>query len=367
MGKENISVIQTWLEHIEIKIAFKTALAGCFSLVLGMAFSSAFDRPDAVISGLWCVLSSIVVIQVYLGGTYQAAWQRFFGVLVGSIVGLGSYLWLGNGPFSLTIGVFFTVVVCSLLYLKDSLRIACMSTAVIIILAGSKPDVDPLSFSWYRFLDSCLGILVAMLVAYFVWPEKAVENLRENSAKILSILSKYYRISVETNKEKKALENNIEAFYVELSSLLEKNRNYRQDINLELFNKEQQREQWVLLSNHLERIFDSITSLSHIQKDILYTILDASLAYKTVEIVNQSDLAFQNLSTAIMEENKTVSLKGLQDAINALAQELKRFRETRTTRKFNIEDVEVFFVFFYRVRSIGEELLKTAHFIETLN
>lgn len=360
------SAIKTWLWQIEGKAAFKTALAASLSFILGIAFSTAFDRPNMIASGLWSVLASIVVIQAYLGGTYQAAWQRFFGVLIGSLIGAASIVYMGDSALSLGVGVFCTIIVCSLLYLKESLRIASMSTAAIIILSGIRPEVDPWLFSLYRFLDSCLGIIVAIFIAYFVWPERAVENLRRNCARILSLVAKYYRLAVSMDVKESSHQQTEEALYDEILTLLQKNREYRHDAALELFNREEKREQWTLMANQLEQAFDSVAALSRLHKDILSKIFDDSLANTTAELIDQTDLALQNLARTLARELSSVDLHPLENALTRLSQELLRFRETRTTRKFNIEDVESFFVFFYRLRCIGEDIQKMNAYISAL-
>src|SRR5262245_3522074 len=83
--------ISRWFRKIlaatEAKIAIKTGIAASVSLAIGLSYAEVFDRPDIFVSGLWCVMAAIVVMQAHLGGTYRAAWVRFLGVLIGSIAG----------------------------------------------------------------------------------------------------------------------------------------------------------------------------------------------------------------------------------------------------------------------------------------
>jgi hypothetical protein len=60
-------------------------------------------------------------------------------------------------------------------------------------------------------------------------------------------------------------------------------------------------------------------------------------------------------------------LTDLPLAVENLNEELTRFRTTHITRKFERQDVENFFVFFYNLRSIIQELLKMEEKVFLLN
>lgn len=357
-SRTTVTKFKMWLANTEIKIALKTGIAASLSLIVGLAFAKAFQRPDSIVSGLWSVLASIVVMQAYLGGTYRAAWVRFLGVLVGSIAGAIFITYVGHDALSLGLSVFSTILICALLNIKESFRIASLSTAVIVVLAGLKPDVTPWVFSLYRFIDSCIGILVAVFVAHVIWPERAVENLRNNIARILALLSKYYRLAVNFEGENEADLPSAEALHVEIASLLEDNHIYREEAKLELLNKEFKETDLNLVTNQLEEIFGLTASLRSVNKESLAKIFDDSLAKAINDVIDKTDLTFQRLEKEFSLEKPSENAPELENALLTLDKELLRFRDTRTTRKFNLQDVESFYVFFHDLRSIGESVKK---------
>ena len=358
-----------WMKNLllatEAKEAFKTGLAASISLAIGLAFAHVYERPDTLVSGLWCVMASIVVMQAHLGGTYKAAWIRFLGVLIGSIAGAVLIDQLGSSPVSLGISVFFTIILCALLNIKDSFRIAAMSTAVIIVMGGTHP-INPWTFSFYRFVDSCIGILVAIAVARLLWPEKAAESIRKNIAKTLNLLSKYFRLAVDFESEKQTSEAIVIPLFDEIINLLDENRDYRDEAQIELFDKVALREHWSLITDQLESIFEAIDNLKHVNKETISKILDDGLANQLAIVIERTELAFGSLERMIMLETPITDLMELDETIKDLNKELLRFRGTRTTRKFSLEDVESFFVFFYNLRSIAEALIKLESQIKKL-
>lgn len=388
----------------ETKIAFKTSLAASISLMIGLNYTRFLDRPDTLVSGLWCVMASIVVMQAHLGGTYKAAWARFLGVLIGSTTGSILVDLIGSGSISLGISVFFTIVLCSLMNIKDSFRIAGLSAAIVIIMGGLQPSINPWLFSFYRFLDSCIGILVAVIIARVLWPEKAIENTRKNSSKTLNLLSKYFRLSVELEVENQGHAALLQSLYTEIIRLLGENRDYSKEAEIELFDDVLLKEHWALIRDQLELIFESVDNLKNARKEILSKILDDGLANRLSDVVDKTDIAFQIVEKMILSDNpkpdasasnqeigvlsdqeeavQTQADDGSKDGTNLspslasarlneslrhLNVELLRFRATRATRKFNLEDVESFFVFFYNLRSVAEVLMKMEWQIKRLS
>jgi uncharacterized membrane protein YgaE (UPF0421/DUF939 family) len=355
-------------ERLEGRIALTTGVAASLSFFLGLKFSQLLDRPDTLVSGLWCVMTTIVVLQAHLGGTYKAAWIRFLGVLVGCIMGgLFTNLFGSNDIFSLGLAVFLTIIICSLINIKDSFRIATLSVVVIMVLWGLKPFISPWTFALFRFLDSCLGIIVAVFVSHVIWPEKATNNLKQTIAKSLVTMSKFYRLSAtfEIESEKKHT-NAVEETIVEIEDLLKRNREFLEASKSELLIAPERANDWTLVVNQLEIIFESIISLSNIPKDTLTKIFDDSLANQVADVIDKTDLAFYDLEKMVSNQKGSTHIGELSQTLTALTSELSRFRGTRTTRKFNLEDVENFFVFFYNLRFIAEGLKKMSREIEEL-
>jgi hypothetical protein len=209
--------------------------------------------------------------------------------------------------------------------------------------------------------------LVAVAVARLLWPEKAIENIRSNISKTLNLLNKYFHIAVELEPEIPGHTENSFSLFGEIISLLDENRDYRKEADAELFDDAALREHWTLITDQLETTFDSVDNLKNVQKETISKILDDSLAAQLSSFIGKIDNAFQSLEKMISGQKNDNGMSGLNESIQNLNTELLRFRGTRTTRKFNIEDVESFFVFFYSLRSIAEALIKMESQIKTLS
>lgn len=361
--------LRGWIKKLlvatEAKLAFKMGLAASISLVLGISFGHMLDRPDTLISGLWCVMASIVVVQAYLGATYKAAWARFLGVLIGSIAGGILVNVLGADALSLGISVFSTIIFCSLLGIKDSFRIAGMSTAVIIVMGGLHPLINPWLFSFYRFIDSCIGIIVGVIVARFVLPQRAIENIQQNVGKTLNLISKLYHMAANVEEPSTANKTSTDDLLVQIEGLLLDNRNNKKEADVELFDNASARGNWALIIDEVETIFEAVSALNFVHKNTLSKIFDDSLAAAVEDVIDKTEISFRSLEKIMKNEPAEPAAEALKQSIGHLNEELERFRGTRTTRKFNLEDVESYFVYFYSLKTIGDAVIKMEEMVRT--
>ncbi len=351
-------LLQKLLNRLEFQIAMKAGVAATLSLYFGVAFAKWLDRPDTLISGTWCVLSTFVVMQAHLGGTYRAAWIRFLGVLIGSFMGGLFTSLFGSNAITLGISVVLTVLSCSLFQIKDSIRIACLSVSIVMILWGLQPSISPWQFGWYRFLDSSLGILIAVLVSHTLWPTKATQKLRLSVAKTVHMINRLFQMELSLNPPPKNFQSIQKRLTKDIAQSIQQAQNFLVDSELEVLSRTRRIEEWTNLLDRLETIFDATKELNTFHTFDLKRILDENLESKLEEtmrsVVKSMNLIIKRLKREYSEEPS----EELREAVNALNEELGRFRTTKTTRKFERHEVEKFFVFFYNLRLVIEELIK---------
>lgn len=332
------------LNPLEYKIALKTGIAAALSLYLGTGFAYLLDRPDALVSGTWCVLSTLVVLQARLGGTYQAAWERFLGVFIGSIMGGLFTSIFGSNGITLGISVTLTILICSIFQLRNSIRIATLSLSIVMILWGLHPSISPWQFGFYRFLDSSLGILIAVFVSHALWPEQATQKLRLAIALTLEKIEALFHTDFLTS-------NGIQLQINGMRDLIKES-------ELELLTKTKSIDAWNRLIDHIERIFQSSTALKTFKEYNLVNILDVSLKNHMDITIKESVRTLKSVIQQLKSPEELEPSENLKNAVDNLNEELNRFRMTRTTRQYERSDVERFFVFFYNFRTVTEELIK---------
>lgn len=344
--------------RLEIKNPIKTALAAVLSYYAAVELSFLIHRGDYITSGLWASLASIVVLQSNLGATNKAILNRFLGVLIGSGFGALFVASFGANPLVLGLAIFCTMVVCSLLNLKDSYRIASLSVAFIIIPWNlSTSYLSPWSLAFFRFLDTTLGLLVAMIVAYVLWPVQAITKIRANLLDILSLIKQYYRYVFMSTNQLQQKEKTLQELTVEINQ--EFNQTYLafDESRLEFFSKSPYTNLWHNFMIGLERIADNLIAIKNVYRPNLENMFDDELRNFTNEAIETINQQIKELAVGLREEKSVFHVDLLQKLKSDLNDQMLRFRQTRVTKQYNLEVVESYFVFFYSLRSIIEELI----------
>lgn len=354
-------------ERMEVKIAIKAGLAACLSLYLGVGFAQMLDRPDYLLSGTWCVLSTFVVMQAHLGGTYRAAWVRFLGLFIGSLMGGFFTSIFGSNGIVLGISIIFTVFICSIFRLKDSIRFACFSVCVVMILWGLHPAISPWQFGLYRFLDSILGIAIAVIISHTLWPAQATQKMRQNIATALHHINRLFQLYLSLKPPPKHFERIKNKLIRDTADLIAETRLIIQESELELLEKTRNLEDWSSLIDHLESIFESTNTFSIFQEYQLEKFLDKKLKERLNGTMQQCVKGFKKVDHMLKQKKIPGNLEALHDSYMELNEELTHFRMNRAIKQLEKHDVEHFFVFFYNFRLVIEKLFKMEERIQSLN
>ena len=174
------SGILSW-EHQRLLIhAIKTAAAAsvCYTLARSFGFHD----------GYWSAISTIIVLQSNFGATMSASRDRLLGTLIGAVIGF-SFTFVGALPWNFIAAILVAVVICGLLGLRSSSRLAGVTISVVMLVEahGSRWQL-PL----HRVLEVVLGIVIALLVATLVFPDRARLRLQDGLAQEFLLLGAYF-------------------------------------------------------------------------------------------------------------------------------------------------------------------------------
>lgn len=344
--------------RVDWKIALKLGITATLALIVVTGLATLVGHHDKIVAGMWGVVASLYVIQAHLGGSYRAARTRILGIFTGSATGALFTELFGAENFALGFSVTCNVVLCYILNLKDSLYISSMSLVVVNILWKLNPSISPWEFSFFRMVDSAAGIGVALLVAHYIWPSHASTKLRTSISKSLLTLSDLYRVvsdpSIAVVKRELACAKLVSDYY----ALQRKNQNYLEEALLETMSGDGEREGLTELVSELDEIFQSIVVLRPIYKTQFSKIFDDQLLAGLNKLRAETILTFQQLAPEL-EGGLSILPKpsiALKKALALLNAELARFRQTRSTRQFDLSDVEGFFFFIYSIKSLVQDL-----------
>ena len=172
--------ILTW-EHRRLLIhAAKTALAASLCWWLALRFGL-HDR-------YWGSISAIIVLQSNVGSTVNASRDRILGTLIGAVLGF-SFSLFGTLPWNYILAVLTAVIVCGLLGLRSSSRLAGVTITIVMLVEKTGPRW---SLALDRVSEVVLGIVVALAVTTLVFPDRARLRLRDGLAQEFLVLGAFF-------------------------------------------------------------------------------------------------------------------------------------------------------------------------------
>lgn len=165
--------------------AAKTAFAASLCWVV----TRAIGLPD----GYWGSISSVIVLQSNVGSTVTASRDRLIGTVIGAIIGF-SFSLFGVLPWNYFLAIFVALVLCGLIGLRASSRLAGVTITVVMLIQHNGPRWDlPMA----RVSEVVIGILIALAVSTLVFPDRARLHLRDGLAQEFLVLGSFFEAILE--------------------------------------------------------------------------------------------------------------------------------------------------------------------------
>ena len=161
----------TYLRH-----GFKTGVATLLSWeatrLLGLPY------------GYWAVISTVVVMQVYVADSVHMCLYRFFGTTLGAIIGILAMWAFPEEPLWNDIGIFTTLGFCAFMTrFSPRYRMAAITVAVVYVGSFGTPVEDRVLYALWRLVEITMGVLSAFLVSVFVLPDRLEAQLSQRIGK----------------------------------------------------------------------------------------------------------------------------------------------------------------------------------------
>ena len=175
----------TWERRRLLIHAAKTALAAGLCWWIALRFG--------LHDGYWGSISAIIVLQSNVGSTVTASRDRLLGTLIGALLGF-SFSLFGGLPWNFIFALLVAIIVCGLLGLRNSARLAGVTIAIIMLVHQGGPHW---TIALDRVFQVALGIVVALAVTTLVFPDRARLWLRDGLAQEFLLLSAFFEAILE--------------------------------------------------------------------------------------------------------------------------------------------------------------------------
>ncbi|WP_022665788.1 FUSC family protein [Desulfospira joergensenii] len=330
---------------------FKTA----FAAVLAYTITSFFHLE----LGHWAVISTVIVMQIYVADSVALCLYRFSGTILGALIGTLVILIIPETPLFMGIALFFTIGFCSFLTCyKPRYRMAAI-TAVILIMTGVHAE-NIVLFGLSRVFEISIGILSAFLVSVLIFPRRGVDVLMEKLESQSKACSEKCRILVDAFT---AGQKNVEETLVD---------ELVKDVwgNHELLQKVNQHEALIYHKNVNTDLSDKVSIMSrsaeHLRNMVrTLNVLDGN-GYDIILSKELKDLAEESGKTLelLMKNQPLPAVIPLEDRVKALDTGLLNLREKGLIRRFDSKRLVQVFSFYSSLLYFAEDILAKAKKIQ---
>jgi uncharacterized membrane protein YccC len=296
--------------------AAKTALAAALCWWLAQRFGWR--------DGYWGSISAIIVLQSDVGSTVNASRDRLLGTLIGAAFGF-SFSLFGALPWNYILAVLAAMVVCGLLGLRNSSRLAGVTITIVMLVQKIGPRW---SLAVDRVSEVVLGIVVALAVTTLVLPDRARLRLRDGLAQEFLVLGALFEAILQGFRGEPS--DNLAALRDDALAMLRGNNQLLEAARNEPSGGPGWREGLNMLSQFGRSLFDALVALEFSVKDshndAFAQQLEPALGKLAVDIRS----GFQHVATCIHAWRFDVAPANmnLEDDIEQLEARMNQVRHT---------------------------------------
>lgn len=233
------------------KLGMRTLKTG-LSVAIGVFVAQLLNLRSPV----FVVISAVMAMKASVSDSFTYGKNRLLGTLVGAILGLSLSYIFPQTPIFLGLGIIVVIYIHNLLNWKESISLSAIVFSIVFMNTASAR----LPYAVNRTIDTFIGIIVSMLVNYFIAsPNKeeifleGVANIYEDSKDIVYDLVRGRTIDIDEVKSR------IQESETEYETL-------KQDIDMNFHRTESESQgNFNTIFILLDDILDSISILSKIK------------------------------------------------------------------------------------------------------
>lgn len=310
-----------WLswEHRRLLIhAAKTALAAA----LCWWIATRFGLHD----GYWGAISAIIVLQSNFGSTITASRDRLLGTLIGAAFGF-TFSLFGTLPWNYLIAVLAAVALCGLLGFRSSSRLAGVTISIVMLVQQSGSHW---TIALIRVSQVVLGIMVALAVSTFVFPDRARLRLRDGLAQEFLVLGALFEAILQGLYGKPA--ENLAATRENALAVMRSNNQLLEAARNEPSGGPGWREGLGMLAQFGRSIFDALVALEYAVKDTHQDVYAQQLERELERLTVDIHAGFHHVASCIHNWRFHVPPPGinLEEDIAQLEARMAEVRHTST-------------------------------------
>lgn len=147
----------------------KTGLAVSLSLLVTYLFGSQYP--------IFAVVAAISAMSRTINGTLDSCREQIIGTIFGALTGCLFLYFLPHYRLALMgLGIILVILLCNLMKVPIAIPLSCITFCVICL---NDPGTNNIIYSFYRFIDTVTGLLVAFGVNALIMPYNNLPEIQK--------------------------------------------------------------------------------------------------------------------------------------------------------------------------------------------
>lgn len=146
-------------------MSIEAAFVGVVAFLLGYKISIYAQQPLSFWGGIWCMSNALAILFAFMDTTLNGAKFRMICTALGCSIGLLIPLIFGVNYLAIFFAVSLTVFLLHVMGFEKGTRVTCCVVVVIIGINMLAPNSSVLNNTLLRFIESALGVALAIFVA----------------------------------------------------------------------------------------------------------------------------------------------------------------------------------------------------------
>ncbi|AHF08178.1 FUSC family protein [Desulfitobacterium metallireducens] len=159
----------------------KTGVAVCLCVFIAQLLHMEYPFYSAI--------ATVIALQATMADSFKQGVNRLKGTFVGAVFGYLFALVAINNPLWIGLGIIVTFAVLNYMRWNASMQIA----SVVFIAITLNIMGEPLNYAFNRFIDTALGISIAFMVNWLIFPPKYKEQVENTFDEARDQVIKIYR------------------------------------------------------------------------------------------------------------------------------------------------------------------------------
>jgi len=326
---------------------FKTAIAASLSYSITVLLNLDY--------GHWAVLSTVIVMQVYVADSVEICLYRFIASITGAVIGVMILIIIPESSYWIGCSLFVAIGIYSS-FARYKVRNRMSVITIVIIVMTGKYVQDVFIFGLYRVLEICIGMFCAFIVSISILPKRKIDVLNERLQEQAKECSEKCQILVDAfiSKQQNVNETLVDDLIKDVwanHELLQKIYQNEALIYQKRFNENMSTKVSTLnrSAERLRNMIRTLNSLDNNGHDIIMSL----------ELEKLSEESGKTLVMVMMNE-PSPTVDDLKDAIISVNKKFLEIREKGFIRKFDSKRLIQIFSFYSSLLYFAEDILTLA-------